>query len=252
MEVLINHVPHNIETLGEIAAIDLRKAKVLKNYGFDFCCGGKKTLQVACAEKGLDPARIEQELLLADKNLATRPLPYNDWSPGFLADYIFNTHHSYIRKIIPELLGYSIKVAGVHGGQHPELLRIRQLLEQIDAELNIHMLKEEMILFPYIKQLDNLVKKLPTDTRLHLETVELPIHMMETEHEQVGMSLEAIRSLSNHFTVPADGCASYRLLYDLLKEFEEDMHIHIHLENNILFPKAIELEKVLNAMSSSA
>lgn len=234
------------ETLGAIAAGDLRKAQIFTKYGLDFCCGGKKTLKEACEQKGLDPATIEQELLQVSNTTDPRSPAYEEWNAGFLADYIVNTHHHYIRKVLPQLTELALKVAGAHGQLHPELRSIHQLVERIGVELNAHMLKEENVLFPYIKQLEaRSHQQQPADT-LHLKSVGLPIGKMEEEHEQVGQWLEEIKTLSQHFTVPAGGCASYRLLYSMLKEFEQDMHIHIHLENNILFPKAIDLEKACN------
>lgn len=234
------------ETLGEIAAKDLRKAEIFKKHGLDFCCGGKKTVKQACAEKGLDVTKIEQELQQADKNPNARPLPYGDWSLDFLADFIVNTHHSYVRKTLPDLREYAAKVAKVHGAHHPELISIQQLVEAINAELSAHLIKEEKVLFPYIKQLvaaENNTKPLQAE---QLGSVQNPINMMEMEHELVGKNLEEIRILSNNFTLPEDACASYSLLYRKLNEFEEDLHTHIHLENNILFPKALEIEKQLN------
>lgn len=235
------------ETLGEIAVKDLRKAQVFKKYGLDFCCGGKKTVKEACAEKGIDVTRVEQELQQADKIVSTtsaRPLPYNEWSLDFLADYISNTHHSYVRKMLPDLRSYSVKVSNVHGDQHPELLTVRQLTEAICDELSTHMIKEETVLFPYIKQL---VASKTTGNKMqygHFNSVKTPIDMMEHEHEYVGKSLEKIRELTNNYSLPEDACASYAFLFKSLEEFENDLHIHVHLENNILFPKALELEKI--------
>ena len=232
----------NDETLGQIAAKDLRKAEVFKKYGIDFCCGGKKTVKEACAEKGLDVTKIEQELQQADKNPAGRPLPYGDWSLDFLADYIVNTHHSYVKKTLPELTGYAAKVAQVHGSQHPELVIIKKLAEEVNAELSTHMIKEEKVLFPYIKELVAATDNIKPLHATHFESVQTPINMMEMEHELVGKNMEEIRRLSNNFTLPEDACASYSLLYRMLEEFENDLHTHIHLENNILFPKALKLE----------
>lgn len=234
------------ETLGEIATKDLRKAQIFKKYGLDFCCGGKKTVKEACAEKGLDVTRIEQELQSADQNLATsRPLPYNDWSIDFLADYIVNTHHSYVAKTLPDLRTYAAKVARVHGSRHPELLAIHTLVEEINAELTSHMIKEEKVLFPYIKELVAESKSAASPAPSPFTTVQQPINMMEMEHEAVGHNLEQIRELSRNYVLPEDACASYSLLYRLLEEFEDDLHTHVHLENNILFPKALKLEKEL-------
>ena len=228
------------ETLGAIAAKDLRKAEIFKKYGLDFCCGGKKTVKEACAEKGIDVTKIEQELQQADKVISTRPLPYQEWSLDFLADYIVNTHHTYVRKTIPELSELTAKVARVHGDQHPELHVIHSLVNDIVEELSSHLVKEEEIVFPYIKKV---AKKNAQPSIEDATGLQAPINLMEMEHEAVGEKLEEIRALSNGYTVPADGCASYNLLFKMLTDFEDDLFTHIHLENNILFPKAIQLEK---------
>ncbi len=234
------------ETLGEIAAKDLRKAEVFKKYGLDFCCGGKKTVKEACAEKGLDVAKVEQELLTADKNITgSRPLPYNEWSLDFLADYIANTHHSYVKKTIPDLRSYSSKVASVHGNRHRELFAISQLTDEACEELSSHMIKEETVLFPYIKQLVAAKNNGTGFQSVTFKSIQSPINMMEQEHEIVGNKLEQIRTLSKNYSLPEDACASYSYLFKTLDEFENDLHIHVHLENNILFPKALEIEKQL-------
>lgn len=236
----------NDETIGQIAAKDLRKAQIFKKYGLDFCCGGKKTVKQACAEKGLDVTKIEQELQQADKMPASRPLPYGDWSVDFLADYIVNTHHSYVRKNLPDIRIYAEKVKKVHGNYHPELIRIHQLVEEVNAELTAHLVKEERVLFPYIKELVAAKNHVQPLHAAHFGTVQNPINMMEMEHEMVGNNLAEIRELSANYTLPEDACASYSLLYRMLDEFEEDLHLHIHLENNILFPKALDIEKLLS------
>ncbi len=235
----------NEETLGQIAAKDLRKVQVFKKYGLDFCCGGKKTVKEACAEKGLDVAQIEYELQQADKIQASRPLPYDDWSLDFLIDYILNTHHTYVMKNLPEIKAYAQKVRQVHSAEHPELVRINELTDELYAELTSHMAKEERILFPYIKELVANKNSQPSQAS-HFGSVQNPINMMEMEHESAGQNLAEIRELSNNYKLPVDACASYSLLYRMLDEFEEDLHLHIHLENNILFPKALALEKELN------
>ena len=234
------------ETLGQIVATDLRKAQIFKKYGLDFCCGGKKTVKQACAEKGLDVTKIEQELQQADKIPLSRPLPYGDWSLDFLSDYIVNTHHSYVNKNLPDIKAFAEKVMKVHGAQHPELVRINQLVQEIYAELTAHMAKEEKVLFPYIKELVAANKNTTPLHAPHFGSVQTPINMMEMEHELVGKNLEEIRILSGNYLLPQDACASYSLLYRLLDEFEEDLHLHIHLENNILFPKALQTEKEMN------
>ncbi len=231
------------ETLGEIAAKDIRKAEIFKKYGLDFCCGGKKTVKQACAEKGIDVTRIEYELQHTDKNYAGRPLPYNEWEEGFLADYIVNTHHSYVKKSLPELLQFGLKVAKVHGNLHPELVTIYGLVEEVSEEMTEHMEKEEKILFPFIKKVSQATNKAEVFSNASFGSVENPISMMEHEHEIVGKNLELIRNLSKDFTLPSDACASYNLYFKMLEEFESDLFLHVHLENNILFPRILEMSK---------
>ena len=233
------------KTLGQIAANDLRKAQVFKKYGLDFCCGGKKTVRQACDEKGIDATTVENELRQSDQMAAsTRPLAFNDWNLDFLADYIVQVHHSYVKKNLPDLRAYAHKVMKVHHSHHPELNLVHELVEAIGAELDEHLLKEEQILFPYIKSLVT-SSSLQKQTAPPFGTVRNPVMMMEKEHESVGKYFEEIRMATDNYTIPYDACASYSLLYRLLAEFEEDLHTHIHLENNILFPKAIALEKSL-------
>lgn len=232
-------------TIGEIVTSDFRKAEIFKKYGLDFCCGGKKTLTQACKTKGLDVVQIEKELKDVDVHPATSSQDYNNWDIGFLADYILNTHHKYVKQAIPIIYEYTQKVANVHGARHPETIAIAQKFLLVTDELNRHMCKEEDILFPYIKHLAiakfNQMKIEPSP----FGTVENPINMMEHEHDAVGKLIAEINELSNHYTPPADACTTFRLSYEKLKEFENDLHQHIHLENNILFPKAIEFEKQL-------
>ncbi len=232
------------ETLGELAVKDLRKAAVFKKYGLDFCCGGKKTVKEACMEKGLDITRIEEALQEVDRTkLPGQPLAYDEWDLSFLIDYILNTHHAYVKKALPELMKYMTKVAGVHGQNHPELLVIKELLGEVNKELSAHLFKEERVLFPYIKELISAESGLRQPIASQFGTVQNPINMMEMEHELVGKNFEEIRSLSKDYTLPEDACTSYRVLYKSLEAFENDLHMHIHLENNIVFPKALLLEK---------
>lgn len=228
------------ETLGEIAAKDLRKAEVFKKYGIDFCCGGKKTVKEACAEKGIDVTVVEQELQQADKLISSHPIPYNEWNLDFLADYIINTHHTYVRKNLPDLVAYAKKVAEVHGSQHPELHKIKTLVDEVNAELTSHMVTEEEVLFPAVKQLVLLHKN---EQKVDTSDLEKNIKLLENEHEIVGKSMAEMRDLSNNYALPSDSCASYALLFKMLDEFENDLHLHIHLENNILFKKAILIGK---------
>lgn len=235
------------ETVGQIAAKDLRKAEVFKKYGIDFCCGGKKTVREVCAEKGIDATKVEQELQQSNSgSFASANNAYNEWSLDFLADYILNTHHSYVRKYLPELRGFALKVARVHGSRHPELLTILHHVEEIAEELGEHIVKEEQMLFPLVRQIVRAKSEgtpLPEDS----QNLGRMIDVMETEHDSVGRAFDAIREESSNYALPKDACTSYKLYFQLLQEFENDLHQHIHLENNILFPKAVELEKTLAA-----
>jgi regulator of cell morphogenesis and NO signaling len=239
------------ETIGQIAASDWHKAEVFKKNGLDFCCGGKKTVKEACAEKGIDVTKIEQELELADnQSVSLRPLPFNEWALDFLADYIVNTHHSYVQKTLPELVASAQKVRSVHGGAHPELVKLYETVELIQMEMTSHMMKEERVLFPYIKTLVAAEKEGGLSNGSPFGTVQNPVNMMEMEHEVVGKYMEDLRGLTANYTLPEDACASYSLLYKMMETFEEDLHMHIHLENNILFPKAVALEHALNVKNN--
>jgi regulator of cell morphogenesis and NO signaling len=231
------------ETLGEIAAKDLKKAQIFKKYGLDFCCGGKKTVKEACQEKGLDPDQIQKELEQTNSEYQARPIPYNDWEIDFLTDYIVNTHHAYVRKTLPDIQAYANKVMRVHHQNHPELIRMNKLVQDIVEELYGHMEKEEEILFPYIKKLAMSQKEKDGFERSPFGSVQGPVNMMERDHETLGEYMEEVRALSKDYTLPEDACASYSLLYRTLDEFEDDLHLHIHLENNILFPKSLAIEK---------
>ena len=224
-------------TVGEIVGNDMRKADVFKKLGIDFCCGGKKPLDTACAEKGLDVNIVKEQLAYATSNDLTSPVRYSEWPLSFLVDYIVNIHHDYIRKNDTVLTELSEKVASRHGDNHEELIFIKELVEKALCELNVHMKKEEHILFPYIKQLENNEQK-----TVGFHPITEPISVMENDHDIVGKLFQDIRQLSNNYTPPANACNSYKLLFHKLEEFENDLHIHVHLENNILFPRAVAIE----------
>lgn len=233
----------NHQTIGEIVAQDYRAASIFKRHGIDFCCGGKRSVADACTEKGLDLAILEQELSELNQQPSPLQMSYQGWSADFLTDYIVNRHHVYVRKTIPEITAYAEKVAKVHGKRHPKTIEIFYHWKALAAELESHLLKEENILFPYINKIaqtnDNQTIMPP------FGTVQNPVHMMEIEHDDAGELMHTIRVLSSNFAPPEDACTTYRVLFSMLEEFENDLHEHIHLENNVLFPKAIELESKL-------
>lgn len=232
-------------TIGEIVAEDYRAAQVFKQYDMDFCCGGGRTVKEACEKKGIAVDDIAADLAMLGGS-SGRADNYKDWSPGFLVDYIMNNHHNYVRNKLPEIQQYAQKVAKVHGSSYPENIEILSVFKRLAPELLHHLEKEEQVLFPYIKELveaDRNNKKPPAP---NFGSAEHPVKMMEAEHEEAGEAMEQIRQLSNDFTPPEEACATYRVLYANLEEFRDDLHKHVHLENNILFPKAIALEKKLN------
>jgi len=234
-KVIIGKLPAGTTdpTIGEIAAKDLRKVEVFKKYGLDFCCGGKKTVKEACLEKGIDVTKIEKELQETDKNNQAAALNFSDWEPAFLAEYIVNVHHAYVKKIMPELVHYAVKVRNVHGGSHPELIEIADMVFTLQKELGEHLMQEEEFVFPAIK-------KIYSGEAIGNQDLAKAIKLMEDDHEEVGAILARLRSVSGNYTLPADACASYTLLFNSLNSFETDMFTHIHLENNILFPNAIK------------
>ncbi|WP_347160025.1 iron-sulfur cluster repair di-iron protein [Pontibacter chitinilyticus] len=243
-EVLLSKLNRETgDTVGELVAKDFRKAQVFKKYGIDFCCGGKKSVKQVCEEKGLDATKVEQELQALPDASTTNETDYASWEPAFLADYIVNVHHKYVREAIPVLYEYTSKIARVHGKRHPELLEIAKHFVNVANELEAHMPKEERVLFPFIKQLAEAQKSGVKLDKPAFGTIQNPINMMEMEHEVAGNDMEAIRELSGNYTLPEDACATYTVAYKKLQEFEEDLHRHIHLENNILFPKTLEMEK---------
>lgn len=233
------------ETVGQIAAKDLRKAEVFKKYGIDFCCGGKKTVAQICKEKGIDATKVEQELQQTNQQTISNNHAYNEWNLDFLVDFIVNTHHSYVRKYLPELRGYALKVARVHGDHHPELLPIQKLVEDVYEELTEHMEQEEKVMFSYIKKIVNAKNSNQPLIKVGTENLSDLIDELEKDHDLVGRAMEEIRAKSNNYAIPDDACASYKVFYKMLEEFESDLFTHIHLENNILFPKAVEMEKTL-------
>lgn len=231
MEKLI----YSDKMLGDIVADDFRTAEVFKNAGIDFCCGGKKTLKQACEEKALNLEVIVQQIEEQQTLPISNAQNFKDWPLDFLCDYIVNFHHKYVFKTLPELVFYTRKIADVHGNNHAELQEVASLFGQINSELLQHLRNEEEILFPAIKQL---LKHGNDEAR---NIVKSEITRMNGEHEFAGGAMDKINEITGGYQVPADGCNTYMVSFKLLKQFEDDLHIHVHLENNILFPKALNL-----------
>lgn len=231
-------------TVADVVTENIKAAHIFKKHGIDFCCGGGISIARACEKAKVDPAVLEQELLNLDKT-QDRAHDYNSWKLDFLADHIINVHHQYVEESSPLLLQYSKRVNHVHGHHYTELAKIEALVTQVVQAMAAHQRKEELILFPFIKKLVTAERENTEVPTIHFGTVENPIKMMEEEHEEAGEIMRKIAKLSNNFTPPQGACNTYRAFYAKLDEFEQDLHQHIHLENNILFPKALNLEKRL-------
>lgn len=228
------------QIIGELVAQDYRAAEVFSKYGIDFCCKGGLTLQDACEKKKVDLNALISDLTEKTKQAESVQNDYQAWPIDLLADYIEKRHHRYVVEKTPVILQYLTKVAKVHGAAHPEVVEILENFNESAQMLAAHMKKEELILFPFVRKM--VVAREGEVLEPRFGTVQNPIEMMKEEHSVEGDRFRKISELSNNYTPPQDACNTFRVTYSLLKEFEADLHLHIHLENNILFPKAIKME----------
>jgi regulator of cell morphogenesis and NO signaling len=222
-------------SLGEIVVNDFRAASLFSGVGIDFCCGGKMSLKQACDDKNLDINNIIVQLQTLAETPANPSQNFNEWDLGFLADYIVNTHHKYVLKTLPELVFYTQKIANVHGLHHPELIEVADLFGKINIELLQHLKNEEEVLFPAIKE------ALKDNSSNVKKIIQSEIKRMSGEHEFAGGAMDKINEITKGYLVPADGCNTYSISFKLLQQFEDDLHVHVHLENNILYPKSLLL-----------
>jgi regulator of cell morphogenesis and NO signaling len=222
-------------TLAEVVDAQPGSTRVMESLGLDYCCGGSRQLSDACRSAGLDQSSVLDAL----RTLA--PSPPAEWRtlpPAQLADHLESTHHAYLHAELPRLDALADKVAGVHGGRHPELLDVVVTYRELRADLEPHLMKEERILFPMIREL---AAATPAPA-FHCGSVANPVRVMSMEHDRAGELLVRLRELTNRYETPADGCVSFRALYDGLAELEADTHLHVHKEEHVLFPAAVALE----------
>lgn len=231
--------------LGEVVAHDFRTATVFDQYNLDFCCKGSRSIEEACLQAGINPAEVIQALEQIHHSEKTN-IDFNSWPLDLLADYIEKKHHRYVSDQIPVLQRYLDKINTVHGQKHSELAEIKKLFSESAGELTVHMKKEELLLFPFIRKMVHARQAGTTSPPAPFGSVQNPVLMMIHDHDMEGDRFRKIAQLSNNYTPPADGCTTYQATLALLKEFEQDLHVHIHLENNILFPKAIALEQTFS------
>jgi len=234
---------HSAEkTIGEFVAEDYRTAAVFEKYGIDFCCGGKVVLSAVCREKGIDRDEILREIAAAGSTPLGRSNDYAAWDLSFLSDYIINVHHVYLWENLPQIAASARKVAQVHGANHPEVMEIAVLFDRIAADMDAHLREEEEVLFPTIKKVESAGKTGALADSKDLDTIRVSLERLIREHEEVGEAVHAIRRLSKDYALPSDACNTFMVTYRKLGEFEDDLHRHVHLENNILFPKAARLQ----------
>ena len=225
-------------TVGDLVAADFRAAAVLSRFGIDFCCGGRRTLADACQARKIDATRVLTEVSAACASGAEPAPRFNEWEPQILVAYIVGNHHTYVRRSLPMVASHLRKLAATHGKVHPELLEVEELWAQVAGEMSAHMAKEEQVLFPHIVALADAAPRGEAVAAPPFGSIEVPIRMMEEEHDSAGEVMARIRALTSDYTPPADGCVTYRVCFQELLAFEQDLHAHVHLENNVLFPKA--------------
>ena len=232
------------QTVRQLATEIPNATRVFEKLGIDYCCGGGKSLEAACVQAKIpvsDVLRTLEEGSFPGETAATPDFSQSSLSE--LVSYIVSRHHGYVKQEIPRLEKLLAKVVSVHGRNHVELAAIQKVFVALAAELISHMMKEEMVLFPYISKMEQALKSGKPAPRAPFGTVGNPVHMMELEHEDAGNALKELSSLTSNYTPPQDACFSYNTLFAALKEFETDLHQHIHLENNILFPRSVALEQ---------
>ena len=232
-------------TVREVAVENPIATRVFERFGIDYCCGGNQGLEQACQMAGVSFDQVVDSLEM-DEETARAAKPVHDWQSEPLSElitHIKNTHHKYTREETVRLTALLQKVCSVHGKNHPELHGIRETFGWLSQELTTHLMKEEMVLFPYIERMEESVIQSEPVLPGPFGSVQNPVAMMEHEHDSAGAALRSIRKASNDFAPPTDACISYQTLYKALADFEADLHQHIHLENNILFPRAIAMEK---------
>jgi len=231
--------------LADLVQDDARTAAVLEAHGLDFCCGGTQTLEEACRDRGLAPDTVASAIEALGAPGDQHRLPPELADLDRLTRHIVDTHHQYVRDAMPVVLGWLDRLVERHGLRHPELREVRTVFRTLATDMTAHMAKEETLLFPAI---DALARERRVGGQLPagpFATILHPVRVMEDDHQQAGQLLEQLRRATNGYEPPADGCATYKACYAELLRFERDLHLHVHLENNILFPKALEAEQTL-------
>jgi regulator of cell morphogenesis and NO signaling len=239
------------KTVSEIVRSDYRTADVFKKHGINYCCGGQVPLEEACLNKKINYDELVEELDKATKGISLpNTLQYDKWKMDFLIDYIVNVHHAYINIAMPLIQANVISFVNSHKKQYPELEEVQDVFEQLCAILTTHNLHEEATIFPYIKQIETTHRRKEIYGSLFVRTLRKPLSEVEKEHSKMSELLGKLRQLTNDYSFPENACTNHRVVFNKLREFDNDLVQHKHLENNILFPKAIEMERELLQQSS--
>lgn len=234
------------QTVREIAQTQPSSIRVFEQFGIEYCCGGRKPLAAACAAQDVDVEIVIAALEAAIRNENVQIKDWTKESLTNLTEHIVQTHHAYCKKELPRLSGLAAKVVNAHGGTNPELALIRTKLAQLAEELTEHLAEEEAVVFPMIQKLGGKMTGHGVQKTEPQTSIGNPLALLIEEHDNAGVLLAEIRGLSRDFITPEYACTTYHAFFDGLREFERDLHRHVHLENNILFPRAIELETSLN------
>lgn len=233
----------------DIVLNDYRTADVFLKYDIEFCCGGKWPLEMVCASRGLDVTEVLRELTKASRAVQfSNNLRFHDWSTNFLIDFIINVHHEYLKTAVPVALEYVTRFMEGHLKKFPELQPLQEIVAKLHGDIPSHLLSEEEIFFPYIRQISNAHLYREPYASLLVKTLRKPLQVtMRQEHDVINKLLQQMRRLTNDYTIPDKACVTHRVTFHKLQELDNDLTQHLYLENDILFPRAIEIEKELLA-----
>lgn len=235
------------ETIGEIVSRDYGNALVFRQFGIDFSCGGKRTVSEACEQKGIRAEQVNQLLASALQPARHPEMDYQNWEIGFLCRYVVNLHHQYIKTNGPFILELAQKLSKAYGEKHPEIIAVAGIFEKAGKLLTFNIAKEEDELFPYITALNTSHKNGTIIKAAAFGLVSTPVYLAEAEHQKVVVYFEQLRELTHNYQVPPYVLHGFEILYKMLQDYEDDLHLHLHLENNILFPKAIQMENEMRS-----
>lgn len=242
----MNQIELLSHTVASIVRNDYRTADVFKRHGINYCCSGNITVMDSCTQKQIDPVFLLEELEAATKEISIpNTVNFSTWKTDFLVDYIVNVHHGYLYQALPDLENQILLFADSHRNKFPELAELVEVFKELSSAIRSHNRYEEEIIFPYIKQIENTHRRKESYGNLFVKTLRKPLGNIEAEHKKISAILKELRQLTNNYKEPANACTNHKVIFQKLRELDNDMMQHKHLENNILFPRAIQIEKEL-------